>query len=237
MNVLNIAIVEDQKEQAEDLKSQLGRYEKENPTEVHFTFEEFANPISFLETYKGTYDIVFMDIAMPYMNGLDAAKRLRAIDPNVILIFVTNLTQYALNGYEVDAFDYVIKNINYYDLALKISKAIKKISHGKKGKEIMILTDNGYIKVPELEIRYVETDGHHVIYHAGDEEYRQYSSLRAIEKNLSKEYFVKCNSSYIINLAFVSALSGYIVTVGGENLEVSHPRKKELLKRLKEFQG
>lgn len=237
MNVIHVAIVEDQKEQADDLHNKLLRYEKENPAEVHFTFEEFSNPISFLEAYKANYDIVFMDIAMPYMNGLDAAKRLRAIDQNVILIFVTNLTQYALNGYEVNAFDYVIKNINYYDLALKISKAIKKLAQGKKGNELMILTDNGYIKIPELEIRYVETDGHHVIYHVGKEEYRQYASLRNAEKNLSKDYFVKCNSSYLINLAFVTGVNSYIVTVGGDNLEISHPRKKELLRRLKEFQG
>lgn len=233
MEEISIAIVDDQKEYLDALSAHLKRYESENRTEFSFAIDPFTNVINFLDSYQGKYKIIFMDIAMPQINGLDAAKRLRAIDPEVLLIFCTNFAQYAINAYEVSAFDYIVKPVNYYDFALKLTRALKKLHLEKHSKTLTILAEEGYVKVPELDITYLETDSHHVIYHTKNAEFRQYSSLRNAEKALSKDYFVKCNSCYIINLLFVTKFKDYTVTVDSKELQVSHPRKKELTERLK----
>lgn len=120
--IVHIALVEDDVKAAETIQKYLDRYEAEN--QIKFDVTTFSNAIPLLENYTADYDIIFMDIRMPYMNGMDAAHRLRAIDSKVILIFITSLTQYAVAGYEVEALDYIVKPVNYYDFALKLARAI-----------------------------------------------------------------------------------------------------------------
>ena len=108
---MKIAVVEDEREYREVLKEYLSRYEEQK----NLTFEviEFTNAISFLENYAPVYDVVFMDIRMKYMDGMTAAHKLREADPNAVLVFVTSLTQYAVEGYSVDATDYIVKPVSY----------------------------------------------------------------------------------------------------------------------------
>lgn len=122
---VRVAVVEDDEKAAATLKQYLTRYGEEN--QISFKIGMYSNAISILEQYSANYDIIFMDIRMPYLNGMDAAHRLRVLDSTVALIFVTSLTQYAVSGYEVDAMDYIIKPVNYYDFALKLSRVLKRI--------------------------------------------------------------------------------------------------------------
>lgn len=121
-----IAIVEDDKTQAESLKEYLLRYAAENGEA--FAVKTFANAVVFLENYTAVYDVVFMDIKMPYLNGIAAAHKLRELDKNVLLFFITSLTQYAIRGYEVDALNYIVKPVEYNEFALKFRKAMDRLS-------------------------------------------------------------------------------------------------------------
>lgn len=99
--VINVAIVEDEQEAVEYLSDCLHRYgEKTGET---FSFTHFPEPITFLEKYKPVYDLVFMDIRMPMMDGMQAAKKLREADNSVLLVFVTRMGDYAIQGYDVGA--------------------------------------------------------------------------------------------------------------------------------------
>ena len=69
----------------------------------------FHNPAEFLESYTKDYDLVFLDVEMPGLNGIETAKELRHMDSNVVIMFITNMAQYAIHGYEVEAVDYVLK--------------------------------------------------------------------------------------------------------------------------------
>ncbi|MBR1813100.1 MAG: response regulator transcription factor [Lachnospiraceae bacterium] len=120
--MIRIAVVEDEKEYSDQLFSYLERFRKETHQAV--SAELFCDGMSFLDEYKGDFDIVFMDIAMPHMNGLEAAKKLRQVDGIVCLIFITTLAQYAIRGYEVDALDFLVKPVTYELFRLKLEKAL-----------------------------------------------------------------------------------------------------------------
>lgn len=226
---MKIAIIEDVEQYAALLKSYLMRFgEEHNHT---FKINLFSNAIAFLEPYSADYDLIFMDIHMPYMNGMDAARKLREIDKNVLLIFVTNLTQYAINGYEVEALDYILKPIGYYDFALKMSRAMQKIPT-KDHSELLISTANGIIKIRPTDIYYIESSGHHVFYHLKGKIYKQNSSLSAVESTLKPYPFARCNNCYLVNMRYVECVKGYTVTVAGQELQISQPRKKTFIQQL-----
>lgn len=116
--MLRCAIVEDTAQELEHLQNGLKRYSAERALPLNVT--AFGNAADFLEHYCADYDIVFMDIELPGLNGMEAAHRLREIDRQVILIFVTNMAQYAVKGYEVDALDYIIKPAQYGPLSIMV---------------------------------------------------------------------------------------------------------------------
>lgn len=102
--MIRIAIVEDEKQYADELAGFILDFSKE--TGVAVEYETFGDGASFIDEYDSRFDIVLMDIAMPHLNGMDAAKLLRQNDKQVCLIFITTLSNYAIKGYEVDAFDF-----------------------------------------------------------------------------------------------------------------------------------
>ena len=83
-----------------------------------------------MSDYKPVYDIIFLDIDMPTMNGIELAKYIRKMDGEVSIVFVTNMAKYAINGYEVDADDFIVKPVRYGNFKLKLDRVIKK--HGSK---------------------------------------------------------------------------------------------------------
>ena len=107
----NIAIVEDEDLAAQALIDHIKQYEAQ--TGQSFQIFRFANGADFLQDYRAVYAVVFLDVQMPRMNGLETALQLRRCDKNVSIIFITNLVQYALKGYEVDAVSYLIKPVSY----------------------------------------------------------------------------------------------------------------------------
>lgn len=160
--MIRIAIAEDEKEHADALAEHVQRYARETDTPVDIT--RFDNAVTMLENYKAAYDLIFLDIKMPYMNGIDAAHRLRELDNDVMLIFVTSMRQYALEGYSVNAFDFIVKPVTYADFQLKMQRAFKKLKAADDKNEILLSTEKGIIKLKPSDIRYVETDGHNIIY-------------------------------------------------------------------------
>lgn len=134
--IINIAVVEDEQQQILNYQNYLDRFQKERKIMVKTHY--FNDGLLFLEQYhQNEFDIVLMDIAMPQMNGLETAKRLRTVDKNVCLIFITTLAQYAIKGYEVDALDFLIKPVGFDLFSIKLEKAIKRKSLFYKSKRCL----------------------------------------------------------------------------------------------------
>lgn len=233
--MVNIAIVEDDKDQAQLLESALARYSDEFRVPLRTTV--FYNAMAFLSKYSGDYDIVFMDILMPMMNGMDASRILREKDDKVMVIFVTNMQQYAIQGYEVGAFDFILKPIRYPEFKLKFTRAVSKLMPQKKVANILIKSDSGMVRLTPEQIMYVEVQQHHCVYHTRHGAFRQYQTMKSVETQLSEYGFARCNNYLLVNLAYVSKIEGMSVYVGDVPLPISYPRKKPFCDQFEEFMG
>ncbi len=232
--MVRIAVCEDESEALELFKSNLERYTSEYG--VEFNISHFCNALTFLENYKPVYDIVFMDIKMPDMDGLTAAKELRKLDPSVILIFLTNLAQYAVNGYEVNALDFIIKPISYYTLVLKLERALDRLS-SENNVEIAVSMDDIVVKIRAVDIIFIEVQGHNLVFHTTKGEYKSYGSLKKIEEKLSAADFVRCNACYLVNLKYVTAIKGTTAYLGSTELHISHSKRKEFVRLVNNYMG
>lgn len=146
--MLNVAIVDDKETERKRISDCLEYVaQKKN---VEFAVREFSSADRFLIGYESGYDIIFMDIDFSVgSSGMDAARQLRKIDKNVIIIFVTNMAQMAVQGYEVDALDFIVKPFDKYTFSLKMTRALGRITV-RRNDEIIITVNgnlNSYIQV------------------------------------------------------------------------------------------
>ena len=234
--LLNIAIVEDNNADAEILESYIKSYMDQDGVEHHV--ERFSDASSFLKEYKPIFDIIFMDIELPDDNGMNLAKKLRTIDDFTMIIFVTNMSQFAVNGYEVNAFDFIVKPVNYLTFAMKMNRAVRHLSR-VKDMSVSIKTDTGTVFVSASKIKFVETQNHGVIYHLSDgAQIVSRDAMKNVEGVLKEESgFFKCNRCYLVNLRYVDKVDSSVVVIDGNELLISRPRKKEFLLAVAKFFG
>lgn len=229
-----VAIVEDNLSSAEQLTRFLDKYANENSISIRVTHYKDAE--TFLENYKSIYELIFMDIELGGINGIDAVKKLRVFDPYVLVMFVTNMPQYALKGYEVDALDYVVKPINYNSFSVKISKAIGILAR-RSGYPLRVRVEDGFMVVMSSEVSYIEVMDHDVYYHTLSGSIKAYGNLSEREKQLQKYNFARCSACVLVNLKYVKGLYGDDVDVDGARVKISRSKKKDFLKRLNEYLG
>ena len=134
-----IAIVDDDREFVEELKKYINQYGQEEGQE--FEISAFYDGAEILENYAPKYDLILLDIEMPKVNGMDAAEKIREVDENVVLMFITNMAQYAIRGYSVGALDFVMKPITYYTFSMKIKRALKRVQKKELSSILLTLPD------------------------------------------------------------------------------------------------
>lgn len=110
--MIRIAIVEDEEQYVQQLTEYLQEYQKSSNEEIDITVYRDGDEIT--SKYKSQFDIILMDIQMKFVNGMTAAEEIRSVDSSVVIIFITNMTQYAIQGYKVGAMDYILKPISYF---------------------------------------------------------------------------------------------------------------------------
>lgn len=228
----NIAIVEDEDVHAARLEEHLTLYQKESRCQLHV--DRFRNAEELLARYSPIYAVVFMDIQLPGMNGMEAAFQLRELDRTVSLIFITSLSQYAQKGYEVDAVGYLLKPVSYYDFSLKFRKALDLYVMAEE-RNVSLDVPGGVCRVSCDKLMYVEIIRHRLYYHLVDSVIEATGVLSAAEKQLEAHGFLRCNNCYLVNPRFVVNVKGLTVQVGNETLAISRPRRAAFLARLTEW--
>lgn len=230
----HIAIVEDEAAFAVQLQEYLKQYEGEN--DVRFKISVFGDGAEILENYQPLYDIILLDIEMPKVNGMKAAEQIRAQDADVTLMFITNMANYAIRGYEVGALDFVMKPINYYIFSMKMTRVLKRTKQ-KAQQDILLTLPDGVKKLNVQQIYYVEVQNRMLYYHTEEGIFAMRGTMQSVEQMLSKYAFAKCNHWYIVNLKHVSEVKKTTAVVAGHELEVSRRNRTAFLKALTEFIG
>lgn len=230
-----IVIVEDELECSRMLESYIERYCAEEALTVQI--RTFPSADRFLEEYAGDADILFMDICMEGTDGMTAAHRLREADKEIVLIFVTTMAKFAVEGYDVNAFNYIVKPISYYEFRLKVDKAFRSLRGGRR--KISLPMNGEQRWLDHKDIVYVEVTNHYLNYHtAAGEKLTVYGSLKQLEEHLSPDLFARCNACYIVNMAYVSGVKGFeLELTTGDRLQISQSKRKQFMQALTRYFG
>lgn len=230
--MIRIALVEDDESYRRELLDYLDRYEKESGQ--RFSVSVFTDGDEIAEGYSADYDLILMDIAMRFMDGMTAAEHIRALDSEVVIIFITNSPQFVMKGYAVDALDYVLKPVSYYAFSQRIDRAIARMSNRRR-RYITVAIRGGIQKLDVSKILYVEVCDHKLIYHTQTGNVYSRSTLAEAESILGSSHFFRCGKAHLVNLEYVDSVQGIDVILGGERIQVSRARKKALLDALNDY--
>lgn len=232
--MIKVAIVEDEMNYVQIQREFLSRYEKENG--VSFSVHVFRNGLDFLDRVREGFDIVFMDIEMPHLDGLTTARKMRETDETVALVFVTNMAQYAINGYEVNAFDYIVKPIDYMSFRMKLARVIRYLDiHIDRG-VMLSTTQLGKVRVNYSDIYYFEGDKHYVNVYTKQGKLQIRSAMKELEKQFEAQSFARCSTSFLVNLRYVYRTDAANVYLSGDTaLPLSRTKKEEFLSKLSNY--
>lgn len=207
--MIRVAIVEDEAAVREQLSGYLQRYTRQYGTgfEIH-----------------------------PFEDGMETAYRIRQLDPEVILVFITNMAQYAIKGYAVGALDYLLKPVPYFAFSQQLQKAVEKVQRRQR-RYLAVPVSGGLRRLDVSRVFYIESQGHQMHFYTEDGHFISTGTLKALEEKLSDCPFARCNSGYLVNLAQVSGVQQNEAQVGPYQLQISRPKRKSFLAALADYIG
>ena len=232
--MIRIAMVEDEAAVREQLQGYIQRYTRQYGTE--FAVTEFSDGVEILDAYRPVYDIVLLDVEMKHLDGMETARRIRELDRDVVLLFITNMAQYAIKGYAVGALDYVLKPVPYFAFSQQLQKAEEKLRRRARH-FLAVPVEGGLRRLDTAQIYYMESEGHRVHFYTEEGEFSAPGALKTFEEKLADLPFARCNSGYLVNLAQVKSVQQGLAQVGPYELQVSRPKRKSFLAALADYIG
>ncbi len=188
------------------------------------------NPVEALQRMREeTIDLLFLDIQMPEIKGTDFAKM---VPTTTKIVFTTAYSEYALEGFELNALDYLLKPIAF-DRFLNAVNKFQQPSEGRIHQDTLTVK-SGYDlhKLRHSDIRYIESDGEYVIFHTLEKKVMSYQSLKSLEKSLPSSIFMRVHRSYIINKQLVNSLKGRSLLLSKDQIPVSDRYYEQVKKEL-----
>ena len=227
--MIQIAIVEDEEIYVKQLTEYIRKYQTERGRSIKVTV--FGDGEDITENYSGGFDIILMDIQMRFMDGMTAAEKIRQMDQKVLIMFITNMIQYAVRGYEVDAMDYVVKPVEYFSFSQKLDKAVGRMRSEVK-EFLTIPIGEGVVKIDIADIYFIEGQRHNVIYHTSRGDYCSRITMKELEEKLAVHNFFRCAKGYLVNMNHVEGFVGSDCVIHNVHIPVSRTRKKEFMNLL-----
>lgn len=232
---MRIAIVDDDAAMRVVMNGHCLRYGEERG--MHFDVECFSNGDDLLADYRrGRFAILFLDVEMPGTDGLEVARRVRRVDDAVTIVFVTNMAQCAIHGYEVAASDYIVKPLTYFDFELKFTKALR-LAKGHAETVVTIDTVDGLRSFAIGEIHYVEVLDHYLLFHTQSGVYKARGSINEQSKTLQSHGFARIHKSYCVNLRHIKLLGATGLDCAGTTLPIGRTYKTSLMQEYLRFLG
>lgn len=193
--------------------------------------EIFTSAEKLLELYKANptcFDLLFLDVDMPQINGIELGKKIKAISPQTIIIFTTNYPQFAIDAFDCEAFHYILKPCHKEKVYSVLSKAIDKykLTH----KYHMVKVKNQIRRIAINDIYYIECCRKHIIYHLKNEVVETVDKLSSVYNALSDFGFYQIHQGYIVNFDKVYEFKdSFVVLDDGRTVIISVRKKKEVL--------
>lgn len=229
---MRIAVIDDEKEIRETLCGYIDQFSEESGAKIETA--AFQSGDALLEDYQQVWDILMFDIDMPGTNGMETAKQVRRKDPNVVILFITNVAQYAIEGYGVDAVDYILKPISYYEFAMKFHRAVAKAAYAGE-RAVMVDTVEGTRRIRINEILYIEVMAHYIYVHTQNRSFKVRGNMKEWEEELKPFGFCRIHKSYLVNLGKIESIQGKELKVGGHSIQVSRNYRDSFMQEYMKF--
>ena len=178
-----------------------------------------------------SFDIIFLDVQMRFLDGMTTAKLIRQQDSEVAILFITNMAQYAIRGYEVDAMDYMLKPVSYTTFCQRMGRVLSRLKQRVKH-FITVPIKGGAMKLAVDDIYYVESQGHRLIYYTKNGSYTSSGTITEAERTLEGMHFFRSNKGYLLNLECVDGIQDNCAIINGQKLQISRSRKAAFLDAL-----
>jgi len=231
-----ILIVEDEDAAAQALRQAVERFGAEHGETFQVT--RLSSAVDLDEHVSTAHDLIFLDIELPGQNGMDAAFDLRAHDTSTPIVFVTNLAQYAVHGYAVNALDFIVKPFTYEDFALRMERAMRVVRQ-RSGRTIAVSGRDGLRIFPASQLAFVDMSGHDLVYHLeGGEAVSVRGSMRRLEGELGGSPFLRISSGCIVNMGHVRGIADAALTLStGDVVWASRANKRAVLEAIAAYLG
>ena len=231
--MLLLAIVDDDPKESAALKELVDAYFEKN--KKTYAVKVYNAAMDFVRS-TDNHDIVFMDIRMDTLDGIEVARLMRKINAESILIFVTQMAQLAIKGYEVDALDFIVKPATQYSINYVLDKAMSRL---EKASSVMvpIKTQEGIKNLSSNEITYVEVFDHNLVYHTTKGDYTVRGRILDVMQKLDEKRFIMCNRSFIVNMRYVTSANNDTLQVDGVAIPISKSHRREVMQHFSNFLG
>ena len=233
---MRIALVEDNTLHSAQISQEINTY-FDDLGEVCELYT-FDNGSAMLDHYRasGGYDLLLLDIQLPGIDGVSLARQIREKDEKIIIVFITSMTAYAVQGYGVHALDYILKPINRISFRATLDRAREAFAL-RREHFIAVSTGEGLIRLDISQIFYIETEKHAVRLHYTKGSFHINDTMKSLEKKLENAPFCRCNNCYLVNLAHVEQVKKEYVIVAGHELAFSRSRIKPFMEALVNYLG
>jgi DNA-binding LytR/AlgR family response regulator len=185
-------------------------------SKISYTLDSFSSGEGLLEVFeKEKYDLIFLDVYMGDLTGVQTAERIRDIDTQVVIVFTTTSDDFTREGYRLNAYKYLLKPVVEEDVVDALELATLKRDKAQ-GATLAIVTDNVPVIIPLNDIVFVESSNRKSLIYTSDKTYATTMTIDALEKLLPSPRFLRSHRSYIVNLDHVDDLEEDFIMDNGD---------------------
>lgn len=233
---MKIAVCDDDKNNILQVESYVRKYCEDNHIEGAQILT-FPSAVELLEAYPQDLDILLMDVQMPGTDGIEVAREIRTHDENVVLIYMTNYEKYAIEGYSVQAYGYLLKPVTYDILSHELASAFTLVSR-RRVENISLRGEEGYLIIPIRDIDLIETEGKYVRLYIREQPHLIYQSMKQMEELMKGKNFFRVHTAYMVSFACIQKIGkDSVILKSGKELPLSRHRKKEFMEKYMDYIG
>ena len=232
--IIQCIIVDDERVAREILESHLSKIEA---VQIAGSCKSAVEAFNLLSRQK--IDLIFLDINMPEVSGLSLAK---SVNRDVKIIFTTAYREYAVDGFDLQAVDYLLKPISFERLLQAINKYFDENTpvhvsdaeelHAEKSDYFFVRADRKMVKICHSEITYIESLADYIKIHLTDKTVVTRETITSIEAKLPKNEFTRTHRSFIVARNKIDSFTSELVEIGKKQIPISRSYKNEVLERL-----